>query len=49
MEAGGHLSVAGLGGMGTRRDGTYSYYISEPIVENDGKGIGPLVLAFTER
>lgn len=46
---GGICLVAGLGGMGTRRDGTYSYYISEPIVENDGKGIGPLVLAFTER
>ena len=45
--------VAGLGGMagkGTykKRDGTYAYYISEPIVENDAKGIGPFIYAYTE-
>lgn len=45
--------VAGLGGMPgkgnyKRRDGTYEYYISEPIVENDAKGIAPLVCAYAE-
>ncbi|MGL4697522.1 glycoside hydrolase family 88/105 protein [Enterococcus larvae] len=45
--------VAGLGGMpghGTYklRDGSYEYYISEPIVENDAKGIAPLVFAYAE-
>ena len=24
------------------------YYISEPIVENDAKGVGPLIMAYTE-
>ena len=40
-------SVAGLGGNpsnGRYRDGSYAYYISEPVVKNDLKGIGPLVL-----
>ena len=39
--------VAGLGGA-TRRDGSLAYYFSEPIVENDAKGVGPLLLAYTE-
>lgn len=30
------------------RDGTFEYYISEPIVENDAKGVGPLVMAYIE-
>lgn len=34
--------VAGLG-QPDRRDGTYEYYISEPIVENDFKGVGPFI------
>ena len=32
----------------TRRDGSLAYYFSEPIVENDAKGVGPLLLAYTE-
>lgn len=45
--------VAGLGGIpgsGTYkvRDGSYEYYISEPKVENDAKGVAPFLLAFTE-
>ena len=32
--------VAGLGGA-TRRDGSFAYYMSEPIVTNDHKGYGP--------
>lgn len=41
--------VAGLGPENnTRRDGTYGYYMSEPVVSNDAKGVGPLVLAYIE-
>lgn len=48
LQLGGICLVAGLGGEGVRRDGSYEYYISEPVVENDGKGMGPFVLAYTE-
>lgn len=44
--------VAGLGGMNLKgtmlRDGSYEYYLSEPIVENDHKGVGPFILAGIE-
>ena len=33
--------VAGLGGK-DKRDGSFAYYISEPIVSNEPKGLGPL-------
>ena len=46
---GGICLVAGLGPeKNRRRDGSYEYYISEPIVENDAKGVAPFVLAYTE-
>ena len=46
---GGICLVAGLGPeTNRRRDGSYEYYISEPIVENDAKGVAPFVLAYTE-
>ena len=49
LNCGGICLVAGLGPENnTRRDGTYEYYISEPIVENDAKGTGPLIMAYTE-
>ncbi len=35
-------SVAGLG---YGRDGSYAYYLREPVVENDLKGVGPFILA----
>ncbi len=35
---------AGLGGN-PYRDGSYEYYINEEVVENDGKSIGPFLLA----
>lgn len=35
---------AGLGGN-PYRDGSYEYYINEEIVENDGKSVGPFILA----
>ena len=41
--------VAGLGPADNpRRDGSFDYYMSEPVVENDAKGVGPLLLAYTE-
>ena len=39
--------AAGLGGK-DHRDGSLAYYFSEPVVCNDAKGVGPLVLAYTE-
>ena len=47
LQLGGICLVAGLGGA-TRRDGSLAYYFSEPVVENDAKGVGPLLLAYTE-
>lgn len=42
-------AVAGLGGGKTeRRNGTFEYYLSEPIRPNDGKGVGPFLLAAIE-
>jgi unsaturated rhamnogalacturonyl hydrolase len=41
--------VAGLGPENNRRrDGTYEYYISEPVVKNDAKGVAPFLLCYTE-
>jgi len=40
-------SVAGLGGD-PYRDGSFEYYISEPVVKNDLKGVGPFILASLE-
>ncbi len=45
--------VAGLGGMAGKgnykdRDGTFEYYISEPIVNNDAKGVAPFLFAYSE-
>ncbi len=31
-----------------RRDGSYEYYLSEPIRDNDGKGVGPFIWASLE-
>ena len=49
LNLGGICLVAGLGpDNNERRDGSYEYYISEPVVENDAKGVGPLIMAYTE-
>lgn len=40
-------SVAGLGGN-PYRDGSFAYYISEPIRNNDPKAVGPFILASLE-
>lgn len=43
----GICSVAGLGGD-PYRDGSYEYYIGEPVVVNDYKGVGAFILASVE-
>ena len=41
--------VAGLGSFGERyRDGSAAYYLSEPRVPNDAKGVGPLFQCVSE-
>ena len=41
--------MAGLGPENNRRrDGSYEYYISEPVVDNDAKGVAPFLLCYTE-
>jgi unsaturated rhamnogalacturonyl hydrolase len=41
------VSVGGLGGT-PYRDGSYEYYLSEPIRKNDLKGVGPFIMASVE-
>ena len=41
------MQAAGLGGS-EHRDGSYSYYVSAPVVNNDPKGVGAFLLAATE-
>lgn len=49
LELSGICLVAGLGPADNlRRDGSFEYYISEPVVENDAKGVAPFVLCYTE-
>jgi unsaturated rhamnogalacturonyl hydrolase len=43
----GIVSVSGLGGK-QNRSGTFAYYMSEPVVSNDPKGVGALLLAADE-
>lgn len=41
--------VSGLGPENNpRRDGSFEYYMSEPIRDNDGKGVGPFIWASLE-
>ena len=47
LRLGGICLVAGLGGP-QHRDGSLAYYFSEPVVENEAKGVAPLLLAYTE-
>ncbi|MBU1174391.1 MAG: glycoside hydrolase family 88 protein [Alphaproteobacteria bacterium] len=42
--------VAGLGGFfGKKRDGSAHYYTTEPVVSNDPKAVGPLMMAVAEQ
>ena len=46
------VQVSGLGGNvrrdGSYRDGSFAYYVSEPVVTDDYKGVGPFILAALE-
>jgi unsaturated rhamnogalacturonyl hydrolase len=48
----GICQVAGLGGAlrkdGSYRDGSFAYYVSEPVVADDFKGVGPFIMAALE-
>ncbi len=41
-------AVAGLGGDKVYRDGSFDYYISEPIINNDPKSVGSFIFAAIE-
>jgi unsaturated rhamnogalacturonyl hydrolase len=44
-------AVAGLGRTneaGRARDGSFEYYVSEPVVDNDPKGVAPFIMAGIE-
>lgn len=50
-EANGRISLTqccSVAGLGYGRDGSYEYYLREPVVENDLKGVGPFILAGIE-
>lgn len=54
-ESGGALSLGGIclsAGLGPednrRRDGSYEYYISEPVVQDEAKGIAPFLYCYAE-
>jgi unsaturated rhamnogalacturonyl hydrolase len=41
-----HLrNICEVAGLGYGRDGSFRYYMSEPVVANDPKGIGPMMMA----
>ena len=55
QDADGNLTLSGIclvaglgGGNNQRRDGTLDYYFSEPVVENEAKGVAPMLMAYTE-
>jgi unsaturated rhamnogalacturonyl hydrolase len=43
----GTVKVSGLGGK-PYRDGSFDYYMSEPVIVNDPKGVGAFILAANE-
>lgn len=45
LSLGGICLMAGLGGKGNR-DGSFEYYMSEKIVEDEAKGVAPFLLAY---
>ncbi|KAA5807413.1 glycoside hydrolase family 88/105 protein [Thermoanaerobacterium thermosaccharolyticum] len=47
LRLGGICGVAGLGNN-PYRDGSYDYYISEKVVYDDPKGVGALMMAYSE-
>ncbi len=41
-------NVCQVAGLGYGRDGSYRYYMSEPVISNDPKGVGPFIMAGIE-
>jgi unsaturated rhamnogalacturonyl hydrolase len=41
-------SICLVAGLSAKRDGSYQYYVSEPVVEDEPKGVGPFILASIE-
>jgi rhamnogalacturonyl hydrolase YesR len=37
--------ICAVAGLGRGRDGSYEYYMSEPIISNEPKGTGPFIMA----
>ena len=51
VDGGGKVSLTrccSVAGLGYGRDGSYEYYLREPVIDNDLKGVGPFVLAGIE-
>lgn len=49
LELTGICSVAGLGPeTNLKRDGSVEYYLSEPVVSDDSKGVGPFMMAYAQ-
>lgn len=51
IDAGGafHLTnICEVAGLGYGRDGSYRYYMSERVVRNDPKGLGPAIMALLQ-
>lgn len=44
----GTVEVAGLGGTKVYRDGSYAYYMSEKVIQDDLKGMGAFIMAANE-
>jgi unsaturated rhamnogalacturonyl hydrolase len=38
-------NACSVAGLGFGRDGSYRYYMSEPIIDNDPKAVGPFIMA----
>ncbi len=44
-----HLnSCMQVGGLDSSRDGSFAYYMSEPVIQDDSKGVGPFIWASLE-
>lgn len=51
VHADGTISITNacsVAGLGYGRDGSYRYYMSEPVVDNDPKALGPFIMAGIE-
>lgn len=44
----GTVKVSGLGGTKNYRDGSFDYYMSEPVITNDPKGLGAFIKCAVE-